>query len=66
MTVESVTQAIEDLATRLDKEADGYTKQIEEARAKGLPHDCMLGTKTALRLAAKELHALVRSVRNLT
>lgn len=43
------------LARRWKSEADAYSKQVEEARAKGLPHDQMLATMTTLRKCAKEL-----------
>lgn len=50
------------LAFQWDKEVGQYQKAIDEARAKGLDHQCILGTKTGLQQAAKELRAQLRAL----
>lgn len=47
------------LCARWRKDADQYMKQVEEARAKSLPHDCMMGMASALRLCAKEMEQII-------
>ena len=43
------------LAARWKRDADQYQVQVEEARAKGLPHEQMLSLMTCLRACAAEL-----------
>jgi threonine aldolase len=45
----------EQLATKWERAADQYAKQVAESVAKQLPHDQMLSMMTALRGCAKEL-----------
>lgn len=47
------------LIERWRADADQYQRQVEEARAKGNPHDQMLSGATFLRQCAKELEGLV-------
>lgn len=47
------------LAARWRKEADQYSKQVDEARLAGLPHDQMLSMMTALRQCADELEKAI-------
>lgn len=53
-----VQHALMALAFKWEKEVAQYQKAIDEARAKGLDHQCILGTKTGLQQATKELLAL--------
>lgn len=53
-----VHNALIALAFKWEREVGQYQKAIDEARAKGLDHSCILGTKTGLQQAAKELRAL--------
>lgn len=48
------------LLKRWKKDADDYQKQVEEARAKQLPHDCMLGTMSGIRACIHDLELLLR------
>lgn len=43
------------MVRRWYRDADQYQSQVEEARAKGLPHDQRLSMMTCLRACAKEL-----------
>lgn len=56
-----MNEEIQKLISRWRKDAEQYQSQVEEARAKNLPHDQMLSMMTALRACAKELEiALVK------
>jgi len=48
-----------ELAQRWRRDADQYQRQVEEARAKNLPHDQMLSMMTCLRLCARELESSI-------
>ena len=45
------------LVTRWRRDADQYQRQVEESRAKNLPHDQMISMMTCLRLCARELES---------
>jgi hypothetical protein len=47
------------LCARWRRDAEHYLKQIEEARSKNVPHTCMMGMASALRLCAKEMEQIV-------
>lgn len=56
--IESAKRAsgsLERMVRHWKADADQYQKQVEEARAKNLPHDQMLSMMTCLRACAKEV-----------
>jgi len=50
-----ITASLDGMATRWKADADQYQKQVDEARAKNLPHDQMLSMMVCLRACAKEV-----------
>ena len=46
---------VQRLAKRWESDANAYQAQVEEAKAKNLPHDQMMSMMTCLRLCAKDL-----------
>jgi hypothetical protein len=53
-----------DLAQRWRRDADQYQRQVEESRAKSLPHDQMLSMMTCLRSCARDLETSVAAMPN--
>lgn len=51
---------IRGLITKYLKEALTYQKQVDECRAKNLPHDQMLATAGTYRMVAKDLDTLLK------
>lgn len=54
-SVERAIGSLERMVRRWKADADQYQKQVEEARAKNLPHDQMLSMMVCLRACAKEV-----------
>jgi len=50
---------LQKLISQWRSEADQYQRQVDEARAKGTPHDQMLSGATFLRQCAKELEGVI-------
>lgn len=55
MTTDEKMEAARKLAERWRKDAKQYQAQVDEARAKGTPHEQMISAVTFLRACAKEL-----------
>lgn len=53
------TQPLEDLLKRWKTGAKIYGNNLAEARAKGLPHDCILGCKSSMEECVKDLERVV-------
>jgi hypothetical protein len=54
-----------ELAQRWRRDADQYQRQVEESRAKGLPHDQMLSMMTSLRSCARDIETSVAAMPNM-
>ena len=55
-------EQVEQLIKRWKRDADQYQAQVEEARAKKLPHAQMLSMMTCLRQCAKELERQITEI----
>ena len=65
MTPEQMRELLTKMVASWRKAADQYARQVEDARARGTPHDQMLSGMTFLRQCAKELEGVVNETKKI-